>query len=805
MKKTLLKLFFIILLFFIIFFNTNYILATDNNSYSLSCTTADLFYIKSWGERECIAGNSTIFENLNNTKIELTSIPKIVLQSTDETETQWVYVEKRGNNYYFDIDLTRLTLNKEYIFKVKSNNTYGFQTLNVKDEIISIPSLNIYAIFNNNTITLSNTYSSPLSCSTSTLFYIKSWGERECIAGNSTIFENLNNTNIELSSIPKIALQSTDGTENQWVYVEKRGNNYYFDIDLTRLSLDKNYIFKVKSNNTNNKFGFQTLNIKDGFLAVSSLQKYITIKDNLITISTTYSTPLTCTTASLYFSHSWGNRDCIAGNSTIFESSNIALDTIPKIVLDSTDGSETQWVYVQKNGNNYYFDVDITRLSINKSYIFKIKSNSSNNKYNFQTLNIKDGFIAFSKYNKYITIKDNIINISNTYSANFGFEPAYLYFMENMGDIYLAGTAVLYEQYENGQTTLPPTLPKLELRSTDGSYIKSAYVEKVEKKYFFSVNLNDIDFSKTYYLQTINTNTKNLSTDNTKHVWIHSLNNNLYKIWLSSYSSYLTFTPKLVTGIYGQSGLKVIGDTRGSDLKYYKIGHGENVLFATFAIHGYEDLWAADGKELTIIAEDFTRKLALSNDSQILNKWTIYIFPQCNPDGANYGYTNNGPGRCTLTGVNGHGVDMNRCWPTSFEANYSSRNYTGVAPFGAYEAIYLRDFLLENKSKYGQTILIDLHGWTTQLIGDKGICLSYYGHQFYGSYSKSLSKYTPTYGPGYLINWAKNNLSNLNGLPARSALIELPSAGIVNHTSVVNSNYSQKYYNATINMLKGIL
>lgn len=807
MKKKIYNLIFILLFFiFIIFCNAFYVLAADTESVLLNCTTADLFYIKSWGNRECIAGNSTIFENSN---IELTSIPKIVLQSADGSETQWVYVEKRGNNYYFDIDLTRLTLNKEYIFKVKSNNQNNiqdFQILNINDEIISVPSLNLYITIKNNIITLSNTYSSPLSCSTSTLYYTKSWGNRECIAGNSTIFENINNSNIELTSIPKIVLQSTDGAETQWVYVQKNGNNYYFDIDLTRLSLNKEYIFKVKSNNSDNKYGFQTLNVKDGFLIVTSLNKYITIKDTIITVSDTYSASLNCSTANLYYNHSWGNRDCIAGISTIFEGNNIVLDTIPKIVLQATDGTEIQWVYVQKNGNNYYFDVDITRLSINKDYVFKVKSNNSNNEYGYQTLNINDGFISFSQYNKYVTIENNIINISDTYSAKFDFEPAYLYFMENnMGDVYLAGTAVFCEHYENGQTALPPTLPKLELISKDKTFIKTCYVEKTGKKYFFSVKLNDIDFSKTYYLQVTNTNLKNISTENTKHVWIHSLNNNSYKIALSSYSSYLTFTQKIITGIYGQSGLKEIGDSRGTDLKYYKIGHGENVLFTTFAMHGYEDIWAADGKELTIIAEEFIKKLSLANDVQILNNWTIYVFPQCNPDGANFGYTNNGPGRCTLTGVNGHSVDMNRCWSTSFEASYTNRNYTGSTPFGAYEAIYLRDFLLEHKSKYGQTILIDLHGWTTQLIGDRGICLNYYGPQFYGTYNKSLAKYTSTYGKGYLVNWARTNLGNLNGVAARSALIELPSSGIVNHNSVVNAGYSQKYYNATVNMLKGII
>ena len=352
---------------------------------------------------------------------------------------------------------------------------------------------------------------------------------------------------------------------------------------------------------------------------------------------------------------------------------------------------------------------------------------------------------------------------------------------------------------------MPATLPVVELRATDELFYKTAYVEMVGNKYYFSVMLNDLDLSKTYYIRIKDTSTNNLSTATQKNLWVNSINNNSYMFTASEKNSYITFSQKIFMGIYGQSGLKEIGYSRGTDLKYYKIGHGENILFAVFAMHGYEDLWAKDGQELTIIAEDFVKRLSLSNDTQLMDNWTIYVFPQCNPDGVNYGYTNNGPGRCTLTGVNGHGVDMNRCWSASFVPTYTNRNYTGPTPFGAYEAIYLRDFMLANKSQYGQTIVIDLHGWTTQLIGDRGICLNYFGPQFYGTYSKSLSKYTSSYGNGYLINWAKSNLKNSNGVPARSALIELPSAGITNHTSVVNANYSRKYYNAITNMLKGIL
>ena len=252
------------------------------------------------------------------------------------------------------------------------------------------------------------------------------------------------------------------------------------------------------------------------------------------------------------------------------------------------------------------------------------------------------------------------------------------------------------------------------------------------------------------------------------------------------------------TGIYGYSGLKIAGDARGSDLIYYKWGNGENVLFATFAIHGFEDIYNNDGKELTYIAEEFKEKLNDIVNAELENNWTIYIFPCLNPDGTYYGYTNNGPGRTTIFSaeIGNKGIDMNRCWDVNFKGVISSnRNYTGGVPFLAYEAVYLRNFLLENASKNGQTVLVDLHGFLNETMGDRNLG-SYYTNEL-GLSGKHIS----TYGNGYLINWAKNNLGNSNR-SARSVLVELPP--IRNHSEVISSNYANKYIYATINMLKRI-
>ncbi len=255
-------------------------------------------------------------------------------------------------------------------------------------------------------------------------------------------------------------------------------------------------------------------------------------------------------------------------------------------------------------------------------------------------------------------------------------------------------------------------------------------------------------------------------------------------------------------GTYGYTGLKAAGDGRGSDLEYYQYGTGPNVFFATFAIHGFEDLWWADGSELVEIADKFYQKLIDINDSSIADKWTIYIFPGVNQDGLKHGNTNNGPGRTTLysQAPNHKGIDMNRCWQVgnSYTRYTDNRNYNGTAGFQAYEAQALRNFLLNHKSQNGQTVLVDLHGWTQQLIGDPTIC-SFYGKQFPENDSSAVGRY----GTGYLVNWARLSLGS-SSRNAKAALIELPHSGVTGHQAVLNKNFPNRYIEATLDMLRNI-
>lgn len=240
-------------------------------------------------------------------------------------------------------------------------------------------------------------------------------------------------------------------------------------------------------------------------------------------------------------------------------------------------------------------------------------------------------------------------------------------------------------------------------------------------------------------------------------------------------------------GTYGRSGLAYAGDGRATDLKYYKIGKGSKVLFAGFSIHGFEDSYNHDGAELTYIAEQFKNYLYNSVEESIVNNWTIYILPNLNPDGQTHGWTKDGPGRTTLySEAPGHkGIDMNRNWSVGYSSQKSDRNYNGTAPFQAYEARLLRDFLLSHQG--ASNIVIDTHGWLNETLGDDGLG-SYYRNQF------GLSKHIATYGQGYFINWART-LTN-----GRSVLVELPE--VKNHNQTVSWGYVNKFINATMQLLR---
>ena len=243
----------------------------------------------------------------------------------------------------------------------------------------------------------------------------------------------------------------------------------------------------------------------------------------------------------------------------------------------------------------------------------------------------------------------------------------------------------------------------------------------------------------------------------------------------SSYSAVKNTDVQATWGEYGQS-------FKEQALEYYKIGTGKNILFIVAEQHGWEGKWAGDGIELTKIANSLITYLQKYKNISIFEKWTVYILPKANPDGITYGKTAKGVGRATY-----EGYDMNRIYATSnFKIYKDAEHFTGKTPFLAQEARAIRDLTLQVKSQTkSKIVLIDLHGWLNQTIGDPQIG-KFYNKQFSNSNQHS-------WGTGYLVTWAKEKLG------AKASLVELPEPK--NAQDVIKRDFSGKFIKGTINLL----
>lgn len=287
------------------------------------------------------------------------------------------------------------------------------------------------------------------------------------------------------------------------------------------------------------------------------------------------------------------------------------------------------------------------------------------------------------------------------------------------------------------------------------------------------------------FLSTICTDTvKGIQNNKLKKIKILLENQNSFKEVAVAYTSQQTSVNNLsipvisVSGatydIYGISG-------NGRDLGVYKIGNGPKIFIMIFEVHGYEDAWPKDGEELVKIGGKVINDLAdYASDTGELNGWTVYIIRAANPDGLIDGYTNDGPGRCTVKDR----VDMNRSFPVDFLNYTSDRNNTGGAPLASKESFALYNFIY-NKNP---DVVVDVHGWENKTLGN-GEIGKFFDEQFGFEHNNN-------YQQGSVTDWART----LKGGTTKSTLVELPWPD--SSQDIINKEFAQKVSNATLNIIK---
>ena len=450
------------------------------------------------------------------------------------------------------------------------------------------------------------------------------------------------------------------------IYGEKAGNKTYFNVYNNRYDFELllnnveagEYTIYIEAKDSNGKTYNEKLNISNALrknITVTGMQteartaenKLILTKKNIVK-ETNYI--IRTNTNDIYGFHR-GTNDYVIGSADIFLRDDSGNRVKPKEVK----------IYAEKAGNKTYFNVYNDRydfeLLLNNveqgEYTIYAEATANNGKTYSEKLWIGGSLrkdITVTGMKKVAIITNNILIEKREKDIEYVIEqPELVALIDERQYIYGNLNVKLKDISNNSYSSIKEVRIYAEKDGTKHQF----YVKKIgTDKYYYDFIINHLKNFENYniYIEVEENNGKiykrglDFSKIGRKVLTVKVFER---RVNLQGANLYIEKVREdevnFEQGIYGQSGLKVKGDSRGQDLRYYKFGNGKNVFYATFALHGFEDLWNNDGKELTYIAERFKDYLIRIGKSDIFKDWTLYVFPQANPDGSNHGWTNDGP------------------------------------------------------------------------------------------------------------------------------------------------------------------
>ena len=346
----------------------------------------------------------------------------------------------------------------------------------------------------------------------------------EYITGDIVIVEWINGESTVPKTIPRLTLESTDGTVIKELYVtQKFGNNFYFDGYINDLDKTKRYIIKAEltenSNVSNNKS--MTVNLPNKNFSNSTC--YIT--NNILCLGT-YEGGLTHQLYDITLNQTEDGTYYISGNVMLIEWIN-ELSTVPselpKMTLKSTDGTVNEEMFVKYNSmNDYYFDKFIDGIDTNKKYQLEIKLSEINNISNSKTniMQLTDSSLGKFKY-KDMLIEDGNICFKYEGSVQNEIQEIALHEASETSN-YISGKVKVTENVA-GEIITPDIIPTITLESTDGAIKKTLFTKQDSGNiYYFDGYIDGLDKNKEYQIYTEVTEQSNIAANRKAVVKISS-------------------------------------------------------------------------------------------------------------------------------------------------------------------------------------------------------------------------------------------------------------------------------------------
>ena len=633
--------------------NDNISIKTKPLTYSLNANLADIYGFHR-GQNDYVIGSADIFLKDNDgNRVK----PREVK----------IYAEKAGNKTYFNVYNNRydfeLLLNNveagEYTIYIEAKDSNG-KTYNEK--------LNISQALRKN-ITVAGMQTEAKTAENKLILTKKNIVKET----NYIIRTNTNDmygfhrgTNDYVIGSADIFLRDDSGNrvkpKEVKIYAEKAGNKTYFNVYNDRYDFELllnnveagEYTIYAEATANNGKTYSEKLWIGGHLrrnITVSGMQGEYRIDEGKIIVKKKETNYIIRTNTNDIYGFHRGTNDYVIGSADIFLRDDSGNRVKPKEVK----------IYAEKAGNKTYFNVYNDRydfeLLLNNAeqgeYTIYAEATANNGKTYSEKLWIGSGLrrdITVNGMKKVAIITNNILIEKREKDIEYVIEqPELVALIDERQYIYGNLNVKLKDISNNSYSSIKEVKIYAEKDGTKHQF----YVKKIgTDKYYYDFIINHLKNFENYniYIEVEENNGKkyirglDFSKIGRKVLTVKGFER---RVNLQGANLYIEKVREdevnFEQGIYGQSGLKVKGDSRGQDLRYYKFGNGKNVFYATFALHGFEDLWNNDGKELTYIAERFKDYLIRIGKSDIFKDWTLYVFPQVNPDGANHGWTNDGP------------------------------------------------------------------------------------------------------------------------------------------------------------------
>ena len=488
-------------------------------------------------EREYISGEILIAEWINGVANEPQGLPKMILRATDGSySAEFHLVHNGGLSYSYDRVVYNLKPDKEYEIEVQltGNNNKGTEKTQIvqleSGEIGKVGTFKLVAEDNKLRVEDGSLYVGAINTDLKTMKIGVNEVGREYISGEIIIAEWVDGVACEPQGLPTMTLKSTDGEYSAGMHVVSNGGlNYSYDRVIYNLDTSKTYYIEVEltgeKNIGENKVQKANLNaesqvgeFKDTILTLENNEMIFKAKESkpegyIGTINTDLKT--------MNLELNGSKLEYITGEILIAEwIDGVACEPqgLPKMTLKATDGSYSAEFHLVHNGGlSYTYDRVVYNLKQDKEYEIEVELTGKNNIGTRKTQITKLPNGEIGKVNEFkLVAEDNKLRVEDG-SLYVGAINTDLKTMKigvnEVGREYISGE-ILIAEWIDGVACEPQGLPKMTIKSTDGTYNSEFHVvSNGGLSYTYDRVIYNLDTTKEYYIEVELTGEKNIGTN----------------------------------------------------------------------------------------------------------------------------------------------------------------------------------------------------------------------------------------------------------------------------------------------------